>query len=65
LFIQARGVLKKRADGPPALEAAHAPLAPCREHGHSRGQIADAIAIRERPAEAEDRAIPGHWEGIC
>ena len=29
----------------------------------TRGQIMDAISIRERPAEIEDRAIPGHWEG--
>jgi IS30 family transposase len=29
----------------------------------SRGQILDAISIRARPAEIEDRAIPGHWEG--
>ena len=29
----------------------------------SRGQIVDAISIRKKPAEIEDRAIPGHWEG--
>jgi IS30 family transposase len=31
--------------------------------GHTQGQIIEAISIRERPAEAEDRAIPGYWEG--
>jgi IS30 family transposase len=63
LFIQARGVLKKEL-----LEHLRSKRR-MRRSQHSRifkdarGQIPEAISIRERPAEVEDRAIPGHWEG--
>ena len=63
LFIQARGVLKKEL-------LAHLRSRRIMRRGktsstsdQTRGQIIDAISIRDRPAEIEDRAIPGHWEG--
>src|SRR5580692_9768430 len=63
LFIQARGVLKKELMGHLRTRRRMRRS----QHSHifkdSRGRIADAISIRERPAEVEDRAVPGHWEG--
>ncbi len=63
LFIQARGALKQELmrhlrSQRRIRRSRHASV-----HGHSQGRIVDAVSIRERPAEAEDRAIPGHWEG--
>ena len=63
LFIQTRGVLKKELQ-------AH--LRATRSIRRSRnatlkrsglGKFNDAVSIRERPADVEDRAVPGHWEG--
>src|SRR6202795_1528140 len=63
LFIQARGVLKKELMGHLRSKRRMRRSRHSSEHGQSRGQIVDAISIRQRPAEVEDRAIPGHWEG--
>jgi IS30 family transposase len=63
LFIQARGVLKKELMDHLWSKRRMRRSRHASEHGQSRGQIVDAISIRERPAEVEDRAIPGHWEG--
>ena len=63
LFIQARGALKKEL-----LKYLRRPRAMRRSRhsnlkGKGLGQITNAVSIRERPAEVEDRAVPGHWEG--
>src|SRR5258708_5900366 len=63
LFIQARGVLKKELLDHLRSKRRMRRSRHASPSGQSRGQIVDAISIRERPAEAEDRAIPGHWEG--
>src|SRR5713226_2051020 len=63
LFIQARGVLKKELLGHLRSKRRMRRSRHATVSGQSRGQIVDAISIRERPPEVEDRAIPGHWEG--
>ena len=63
LFVQSRGVLKRELithlrRRPRIRRARQVTTARHRSHG-----IPDALSIRERPAEAADRAVPGHWEG--
>jgi IS30 family transposase len=63
LFIQARGALKKEL-----LQHLRKTRAMRRSRhktlkGEGLGQITNTVSIRERPAEAADRALPGHWEG--
>lgn len=63
LFIQARGVLKKEL-----LQYLRRTRAMRRSRHHTqksddRRRISDPVSISERPATAEDRAVPGHWEG--
>jgi IS30 family transposase len=63
LFVQARGVLKKELVGHLRTRRVIRRSKQGHTRGQGRGQIVDAVSIRERPAEVEDRAVPGHWEG--
>ena len=62
LFVQTRGVLKKELTVHLRTRR-HMRHAKGGNTGHNQGKICDMVSIRERPAEAEDRAVPGHWEG--
>lgn len=66
LFVQAKGVLKKELISHLRSGRAIRRGKSATQKGQPRG-IVDAVSIRERPPEAEDRAVPGHWEGdlIC
>ncbi len=62
LFVQTRGVLKKELTA--HLRTRRQMRLPKSHNAKSgRGHILDMVSIRERPAEADDRAVPGHWEG--
>jgi IS30 family transposase len=63
LFIQARGVLKKELLGHLRSRRMMRRAKSASTAGQPRGQIIDGLSIRDRPAEVDDRAIPGHWEG--
>ena len=60
LFVQGRGALRKELAR--CLRTGRAQRRPQRR-ANGAGQLLDMVLISERPAEAQDRAVPGHWEG--
>ncbi len=61
LFVQGRGGLRRELTA--CLRTGRALRRPRRRVDGRRERIRDKVMISERPAEAADRAVPGHWEG--
>ena len=61
LYVQSRGALRRELTR--CLRTGRALREPGRKAGQRKNRIPDMINIAERPPEAADRAVPGHWEG--
>jgi IS30 family transposase len=61
LYVQGRGELRKELAA--CLRTGRARRRPQGQPGSQPGPIREPISISQRPAEVEDRAVPGHWEG--
>ncbi len=62
LYVQGRGALRRELTA--CLRTGRALRVPrARTSGRGRGFVSDEVMISQRPAEAQDRAVPGHWEG--
>ena len=62
LYVQGRGALRRELTA--CLRTGRALRVPrARSRGRGKQFVTDEVLISERPAEAEDRAVPGHWEG--
>jgi IS30 family transposase len=62
LYVQGRGALRRELTV--CLRTGRALRVPrARTRGRGKGFVTDEVLISQRPAEAADRAVPGHWEG--
>ncbi len=61
VYVQGRGELRRELAR--CLRSGRAARRSRRPGGDGRGKIPGMVMISERPAEAADRAVPGHWEG--
>jgi IS30 family transposase len=61
LYVQTRGALRRELAK--CLRTGRALRHPSRKPGQRKNRIPEMVNISQRPAEAEDRAVPGHWEG--
>jgi len=62
LYVQGRGALRRELTA--CLRTGRALRVPrARVRGRGKNFVTDEIMISQRPAEADDRAVPGHWEG--
>jgi IS30 family transposase len=62
LYVQGRGALRRELTA--CLRTGRASRVPrARARGRGKSFVTHEVLISERPAEADDRAVPGHWEG--
>ena len=61
IYVQSRGALRR--DLAACLRTGRALRRPSRKVGQRKNRIPNMINVSERPAEVEDRAVPGNWEG--